>query len=204
MATDVEIASRALVALGANAITSFGDGTTEANVANQFFLPTLDYLLGLHRWNFCWKQAELVEDVPAGESSPGPYDDPIYVDFGFAYDKPADLIRIDKVLYAGLAIAWQEKGDQIASDWPPTLVIEYNYRPTITTLPAFFLVPLEHLLAARMAVPITQKDRLLSAYNALFMDALRLARNVDAQQSTAERMPLGRLNRARAGRVSTS
>lgn len=198
MSTDVEIASRALLLLGAPEITALGDGSTESNVANAFFLPTLDYLLGLHPWNFAFSVAELVEDVPPTETSPGPYDEPIYEDWPYAYDRPASVIRILKVTAEGKDVRWEEKGlTHIAADEPPVLELTYIARPTIADLPAFFLQPFEDLLASRMAVPITQKGSLAEVYRKAFKDSFARSRNVDATQSTAQRLRVGQLRAVR-------
>ena len=87
MSTDVDIASRALRALGANPIASLGESSPEAETANAFYEPTVAYLLSVHRWNFALETATLVEIVPPGE-------DPIVPGWDHAYTAPAGLIRI--------------------------------------------------------------------------------------------------------------
>ena len=57
--TAIDICSRALVKLGACAISSFDEDTTEAHVAKQLYEITLDSLLAVYPWRFALKQLKL-------------------------------------------------------------------------------------------------------------------------------------------------
>lgn len=58
---DVALASRALIRIGAAPITTFTDGTAEAEVANALFGPIRDALLSSYSWSFATGQISLTQ-----------------------------------------------------------------------------------------------------------------------------------------------
>ena len=80
---EIEIANLALVLIGGEQITSLTDGSTEAQLMNSFFYPSLETLLQEHPWNFALKRAALALSV----------DTPVY-DYAYAYVIPSDCLRI--------------------------------------------------------------------------------------------------------------
>ena len=56
--TKFDICSRALTMVGANTISSFDDGTTESDVADQLYEDTLRSLLTQTRWRFSTQQVK--------------------------------------------------------------------------------------------------------------------------------------------------
>ena len=57
--TKIDICARALVMIGAQPITSFTDGSTEALVANNVYEDITKASLTRHRWRFATTQATL-------------------------------------------------------------------------------------------------------------------------------------------------
>jgi hypothetical protein len=86
MPSDTDIVNFALVALGANRITSLTDGTPNANRANDVYEMLRDSKLRGHNWNFATKRAQLarLSDEPA---------------FGYDYQHalPSDWLRVISV-----------------------------------------------------------------------------------------------------------
>ena len=66
--TKVDIASRALVMIGANPISSFTDDTTEALVTNTIYEEVVESTLTRHNWRFATgqQQLSLLADAPTG------------------------------------------------------------------------------------------------------------------------------------------
>ena len=64
----IDIASRALVLVGAEPITSFGSSSTEALVATNLYEDTVRATLSTARWRFATEQAVLnqLTDTPTG------------------------------------------------------------------------------------------------------------------------------------------
>ena len=66
--TKVDIASRALIMIGANPIASFTDGTTEALTTNTIYEEIVESTLVRSNWRFATgqKQLSLLADAPTG------------------------------------------------------------------------------------------------------------------------------------------
>ena len=77
--TNIDICARALILIGAQPISSFSDGSTEALVASNIYDDVLEAALTRHRWNFATtqKQLSLLARQPAGK-------------FDYAYQMPTD------------------------------------------------------------------------------------------------------------------
>ena len=57
--SDIDIASRGLILIGANPITSFSADSTEALVADNIYEDTVRTALCTTRWRFATNQAQL-------------------------------------------------------------------------------------------------------------------------------------------------
>ena len=66
--TKIDIASRALIMIGANPISSFTDGSTEALVVNNIYEEIVEATLTRHKWRFATgqKQLSLLSAAPTG------------------------------------------------------------------------------------------------------------------------------------------
>ena len=79
----IDIASRALVLIGAEPITSFDSGSNEAVVASNMYEDVIRASLSSARWRFATEQAVLnqLSDVPTGR-------------FAIAHQLPSDTIIV--------------------------------------------------------------------------------------------------------------
>ena len=66
--TDIDICARALVMIGAQPISSFSDGSTEALVASNVYTDVTEASLTRHRWRFATTQGtlSLLSNTPTG------------------------------------------------------------------------------------------------------------------------------------------
>ena len=66
--SDIDIASRALILIGAEPITSFTASSTEATVANAVYEDVVRTTLCSSRWRFATNQAQLnlLTNAPSG------------------------------------------------------------------------------------------------------------------------------------------
>ena len=66
--TDIDICARALVMIGAQPISSFSDGSTEALVASNLYTDVVEAALTRHRWRFATTQQQisLLSNTPTG------------------------------------------------------------------------------------------------------------------------------------------
>jgi len=176
--SNVELCSAALVKLGAEGISSFNDGTTEADVAATLYDIILDGLLAAHPWSFATARAEVVQlsDTPLTE-------------FEYAFEIPADFI---KALSAGdecrgRGAVYQIIGREIHTNYEE-LILSYIKRADEADFPAYFVSALVNRLAAEFCLPLTENA---SRSDLLFKVAdteLRLAKLIDSQQDTPPRV----------------
>jgi hypothetical protein len=185
--TAVEICSTALMKLGAVPIQSFEDGTAEAEAAKRLYPVTRDGLLAAYPWSFTVAQAALVPAPTAPEA-----------DYAYAYALPADCLR---VLSAGVGtegrgLEYRLRGGRLLAD-AAALTLTYQRRVDEAELPAFFLTVLIARLAAELCLPLTESSSRAESLYQLAAAELRLARLLDSQQSTPQRVEDFTLIRAR-------
>ena len=186
--TSFQICSTALVLVGANPISSFDDGTTEATVAGRVYEPTVRALLSLPRWTFAkkWKALEQKSGTPLARGE-------------VHYHTPADMMELVAVLdnqddpvdytLAEQAIITRQAGDYTA---------EYLYRSPEALWSALFVKALTSELASLFALAIPRSQELSDGWSKKHQGIdLPRARRVNAQSQTTRRLPTGRFVRAR-------
>ena len=185
--TDVELCSAALVKLGAAGISSFSDGTAEAEVANTLYDIVRDGLLSLHPWSFATAHAELTL-LPT----------PPATNFNYAFDLPADFI---KALSAGgearsRGAIYQIVGGELHAN-EEEITLTYIKRADEADFSTFFVSALINRLAAEFCLPITENSSRSELLFRLADTELRLAKLIDSQQDTPPQIEDFTLIRAR-------
>lgn len=176
--SDIALASRALIRIGANPITSFEDDTAEAEIAGALFGPVRDALLSAYAWSFATGQAELTQLVTA----------PL-ADFEFAYQLPNDFLR---ALSAGTGPRGRGLDYRIFRNTLHTnasiVLLTYIFQPDEEEFPPFFDQALIARLAAEFCIPLTENTSRSEALFRLAEGEFERARQVDAQQDTPGRI----------------
>lgn len=116
MASDVEMANRALQKLGATRITSLTDNSTNARSCNFAFQPVKLAELRKHPWNFAIDRASLAADaVPPAWGKAN------------SFQLPSDFLRLapDYPEYNFNDKDWQIEGRKILTDDGAPLYIRY-------------------------------------------------------------------------------
>lgn len=173
--TDIGLCSRALVMLGSIPIASFDDGSEESILAEVLYEPTLADLLASYPWKFATAEMTLPRLAAAPPA-----------DFKYAYQLPADLLR---VLSAGadgstgLVYRIRERRLETDSDF---VTLSYIFRPDATQWPPHFTTALVTKLSAVFALPLTESSQRAQTMMAMAEDAFRRARLIDAQQQTPQ------------------
>ncbi|EWY37489.1 hypothetical protein N825_17920 [Skermanella stibiiresistens SB22] len=172
--TPIGLCGRALIKIGASAITSFTDGTAEAEVADALYASTRDALLSANAWSFATVQATLalLAEPPLG-------------DYDFAHALPVDFLR---ALSAGMpgqgrGIGYRIMGTTLQSD-ADQVTLTYVCRPLETAFPPFFDQALIARLAAEFCLPLTENTSRAEALTRLAEVEFRRARLIDVQQDT--------------------
>ncbi|NJO36283.1 MAG: hypothetical protein HC871_00140 [Rhizobiales bacterium] len=176
--SDVQLCSAALVKLGAEGISSFGDGTAEADVAGTLYEIVRDGLLGAHPWSFATAHAELV----LAASAP-------LTDFDYAFDLPGDFIN---ALSAGddcrgRGAVYQIVGREVHSNYEE-LTLTYIKRPDEADFPTYFVSALVNRLAAEFCLPLTENASRSELLFKLADTELKLAKLIDSKQDTPPRV----------------
>lgn len=178
MASQVEIANRALTKLGAARIISFGDDNKQARAVQSMFAIVRDAELRAHVWSFSVKRASLAALV----STP---------DWGFEYEYelPSDCLRLLQVndFFQGPSMddyrnqstaEYMLEGNKILTDYTAPLKIRYIKREQDTAQwDSTFVEAIACRLAAEMAEDLTQsnqkKDAAWKEYDQALMAAIR-------------------------------
>lgn len=175
--TAIGLCARALIRIGATAITAFDEGTAEAEVADALYVPVRDALLSAHAWSFATVQATL----PRLDTEP-------VADYACAYQLPADFLR---ALGAGTGgrgsgVEYRIAGKALHSDAEP-LILTYIARPQEADFPAFFDQALIARLSAEFCIPLTENSSRAETLVKLAEGEFRRARLIDGQQDTQPR-----------------
>ena len=177
--SDIDIASRALVLIGAEPITSFTAQSTEATVANAIYEDMVRTTLCSSRWRFATNQAELnlLTATPTGR-------------YDRAHQLPADLLMLHAVTVSDAVIKYNVYGDKVFSDSASsdTLVADYTFRALEQDFPSYFTVALQFSLAAAFALGIARDEQLSSVLEGKGAQLLQQAKTLDSQQQTTRKL----------------
>jgi len=179
----IDIASRALVLIGAEPITSFDDSSTEGLVATNMYEDTVRAMLSTARWRFATDQAVLVElsDTPTGR-------------FDIAHQLPSNLLVLHGITVNDNLIEFTVYGDKVFSDTTSsdTLVADFTFRADEVDFPSYFSLALQYSLASIFATSIARDDRLMQLMETKANLLMAKARNIDAQQQTTRKLVTSR------------
>lgn len=168
------LCSRALLKIGAQPVASLDEGTAEAEVAANLDPAIRDALLSAHPWSFASGQMVLLRlaEVP-------------YADYGYAYQLPADFLRVLSAggAGAGRGIDYRIHESRLHTD-ADTVTLTYLFRPEESAFPPFFAAALVARLAAEFCIPLTESTSRADMLLRLADHEMRQARLIDSQQKT--------------------
>lgn len=181
--TAIDICNRGLIFIGAEPITSFDDGTTEARVAANVYEDVIQTSLTNARWRFATNQETLnrLTDAPTAR-------------FDLAYQQPNDTLIIHAITVNDTPIEYQIYGDMIYADTTTTdtVVADYTFRQTEEFFPSYFIMAVAYSLAQIFATSIARDGSLTQTMATLADRAMLKARSVDSQQQTTRKLITGR------------
>lgn len=174
----IDLCSQALVRLGAEPVSSFDEGTAEADVADALYAGVRDECLSAHPWSFATGQAvlERLTAVPVA-------------DYAYAYALPTDLLRVISAgdgaddAARGRGIVYRIHEGRLHTD-AETVNLTYIFRADESAWPAFFGHVVVQKLVEAFAVPITDSTTAAEAAAKVAEIALRQAKSLDSQQAT--------------------
>ncbi len=176
--TDVSLCATALAKLGARPIASFDEPTAEAETAARLYPVVRDATLMAHPWSFTLAHARLDRDPesPAG-------------DFAFAFRLPADILRTISAGSGGTGrgLVYRVFGGRLHTD-ADSVLLTYQRRPPEAEFPAYFVPVLVARLAAEFCLPLTENAARAEVLSRLAASELKVAKLIDSQQATPQRV----------------
>lgn len=166
MASDIDIASNALVRIGVSPISSFTEGGAAGQAASNLYEPTIRSLLTEHRWRFAAAKRTLAKLTakPLNE-------------WTNAFQIPSDLLLLYRVHPRQNYEIFEDK---IYSD-SATLSVDYLFRASTSLFPAYFQLACEYKLASEFALIVTSNRSLAEVYEEKYIQQMKKARFADSQ-----------------------
>lgn len=180
----LSICSDALIMLGARPISSFNEGTDEANVADRLYADVRDQALIIYPWSFSFKKLQLARLVttPVNE-------------WKYEYQLPGDGIGPPRRVYNSSSTnivpisAYELMGDKLLTN-EERIYVEYQYSVPEYAMPTYFVQLLKYMMAWHMALPITDQVEKAQYWQGVAVGSpgengrggyMRTAMNVDGQ-----------------------
>jgi hypothetical protein len=184
--TKVDIASRALVMIGSNPISSFNDDTTEALVTNTIYEEVVESTLTRHNWRFATgqQQLSLLANAPTGR-------------FEYAYQIPAnpECLKILAVTVNDALIQYSRYEDKIYLDGfgsQNAVIMDYIFRQSEDQFPPHFRLAVEYKLASIFGGSVARDAALVREFDQLSERQLLIAKNTDSQETTTKTLSTDR------------
>ena len=170
--TAVQIASQALVRLGALPISDFAEPVLEARTAAALYPTLRDTLIARHAWRFATAEAPLdpVDEAPL----PG---------FAHVFRLPADFLNALAV-NGGREREWRLAAGHLHAH-PSEVRLAYLFRADEAAFPPWFEDALAARLAAEFCLPVTENASRAETLARHAETALRRARRTDALHDPA-------------------
>ena len=179
----IDICSRALILIGADPITSFDDGSTEALVSVNMYEDIARAALVNSRWRFATNQAvlNLLTDAPTGR-------------YNKAYQLPSDILMLHAITNEDSPIEYQLYGSKVYADTTDADVIiaDYSFRAEEQSWPSYFTLAVEYALATVFATSIARDSTLGGLMQGQAERSMAKARSLDSQQQTARKLTTSR------------
>lgn len=176
--TAVNLATQALIGIGAKPISAFDDGSAEGEIAGALYDGVRDALLSAHTWSFATGQVALQRLA----------DDPI-ADYSYAFGLPNDFLRAISVGNGGRGRGLSYRiARSVLHTNAESAILTYIFRPEEAEFPPFFAHALIARLRAELCIPLTENTERAAAMVQIADAAFARSRQIDAQQDTPRRI----------------
>ena len=185
----VIITNAALTRTGNNQITSFTDGSVEAEVAAANYEEVVLEELDEHFWSFATREAALGKLVWTSTN-----------EWAYRYQAPADILAIKRVFQNGHPVKYERNGNYIYCDADNSntpLYIEYIVRIAETSWPGKFRAAIIERLEALFLRALSEDYDKAEARERDSDVTMRKARHRDAGNKSPRRPRRSRLTAAR-------
>lgn len=150
--TGISICSDALILLGAKAISSFNDGTDEANAADRLYPDVRDSTLMMYPWSFAYKKVQLAQLITTPTT-----------EWRYEYQLPGDRLGNPRAVYttstpnARPFKEWEIQGEKLLTN-ETSIYVDYPYQTPEYAMPQYFVQLLKYMMAWHLAYPITEQQ----------------------------------------------
>lgn len=181
--TSIKVCSRASILMGGSPISSFADGTAEADVCEAMYEDVARTALTNTRWGFSTDQAVMNR---LAQSPTGRWDS--------AYQLPANTLTVSAVTVNDGPIKFDTYGDKIYCNASETsdLIVDYIFRASESTWPSYFTIAVEYTMASLLAVSIARDPTLAQMLEQKSVFLMTKARNHDSQRQTTKQLNTSR------------
>ncbi len=181
--TAIKVCSRASLLMGGSPITSFTDGTAEADVCDAMYEDIARAALTNSRWRFATNQAVLNRLATAPTSR-----------WDSAYQLPSGTLTVNAVTVNDYPIGFDTYGDNVYCNASATeeVVADYIFRATEAQWPSYFTVAVEYSMAAVLAVSVARDASLAQMLEQKASLTMMQARNRDSQRQTTKKLDTSR------------
>lgn len=159
MSSRESIASQALSLLGANTISSFDEGSNEANIVNDHYDQFIRNIFSVFPWSFATRKVQLEQYST----------DPLN-EFSYQYVRPDQALYVFKLYnsleYHAQAITdFDTLEDFILCNYNNPVIAQYSVYKEENLWPGYFAEFAVNALAATIAVPVTHNADLARLYD---------------------------------------
>ena len=177
--------------IGAQPISSFSDGSTEALVASNIYDDVVEASLTRCRWRFATTQAELslLANAPTGR-------------FDYAYQVPTSpaVLQIITITVNDIVIPYSRYQNYIYVNGYGSnnkLIMDYIYKVGEEYFPPHFRLALEYELAALFAGSVARDNGLIEQFKTLAERQFLIAKNIDSTETTSKVLDTNRFTNLR-------
>jgi len=149
--TSIKICSDSLLMLGASPISSFTEGTDEANICDRLYPDIKIKTLASYPWSFSFKKVQLARLITTPTN-----------EYKYQYQMPSDMIGVPRAVYDTANIGgpvrreYRLLGDKLLTDYE-SVYVDYQYDVPEFALPHYFVQLLKYQMVWHLAMPITDQ-----------------------------------------------
>ncbi len=166
--------------IGAQPISSFTDGSTEALVSNNIYNDIAEASLTRHRWRFATTQStlSLLTNTPTGR-------------YDYAYQMPTspEVLQIISITVNDYVIPYSRYQNYIYVNTygsTSSLVMDYIYKVDEAYFPPHFRLALEYELASVFAGSVARDSSMIKQFKELSERQFLVAKNIDSAETTSK------------------
>lgn len=173
--TEVSICANALRKLGDNPITSLTDDSERARLMNAMYQETRDSVLRAYPWNFAIARQSLSRELAVP-------------DFGYGYQfiLPQEPYCLRALYMYYTKSEFKIEGRKLLTDDEQVNLVYISRVTDTSQFDMLFVQALEARLAAEVSYAVTGSNSLRQEFVAEYMEKLREARSIDAQEGSAD------------------